>query len=937
MNTTILQTKLYKPQLPSTIVARPRLVELLDEGMRQSHKLALISAPAGFGKTTLVIEWTHNSDQPIAWLTLDAGDNDPARFWAHFIAALQTIYEGIGEAALTAFQSRRPPPIETLIADIINEITVIPDPFPRSSVSDFSLVLDDFHLITNHQINEALTFLLNNLPSQMHLVLSCRADPILPLARLRSRGQLTEIRSADLRFTTDEAGAFLNEVMGLGLSVEEISTLDERIEGWIAGMQMAALSMRGRKDVSGFIKSFSGSHRFVLDYLMEEVLDQQSSDIQEFLLMTSILEQMTASLCNAVTGSSNSQTILAKLEQANLFLVPLDDERRWHRYHHLFADLLRSRVEQAQPDLVPALHCRASEWYEKAELIEEAVAHAFSGEAFERVASLVEQNAMQMIIHSKHPTVSRWLEALPDELVRARPWLCVYQAWMRYWIGLREQVEDCLQNAELALARMPLPSEGEKRSVKVPIPTETEKPALHSSQSKGAGSKAEGQHIAGYIAAIRAQNALSNEKIPRALEMAQRAVELLPEGDYMRSLAGIALGAAQGSQGDVVASQQAYAEASASAQKFSYQTLSVSATCYLGMAQAKQARLHEAFRTYREALELAIGPGGRQLPIAGFPLVKLGDLSREWNDLEAASCDLIKGVEVCAQWGQADFLADGYVALMRLQLAQGNLTGALNTLRKVEHFAQRAKIDDFILCWLDECRLRLWLSEGNLVAAVRWAQTSGLSVDSELSYHHDLHHINLARVLVAQGLQQPSGTYLDEALDLLARLLVAAEKVGWIHKEIKILILQALALKAGGDSEEALTALARALTLAEPGGYVRTFIDEGIPMGKMLRQTVARGITVGYAGMLLAALEEEAEDKPRVRGTTPSSSLVESLSKRELEVLRLLTTHLPSTEIARELVISTNTVRSHIKRIYSKLNVHSRRDAIQRAEELELL
>jgi LuxR family maltose regulon positive regulatory protein len=928
MNTTILQTKLYKPQLPSTIVARPRLVELLDEGMRQSHKLALISAPAGFGKTTLVIEWTHNSDQPIAWLTLDAGDNDPARFWAHFIAALQTIYEGIGEAALTAFQSRRPPPIETLIADIINEITVIPDPFPRSSVSDFSLVLDDFHLITNHQINDALTFLLNNLPSQMHLVLSCRADPILPLARLRSRGQLTEIRSADLRFTTDEAAAFLNEVMGLGLSVEEISTLDERIEGWIAGMQMAALSMRGRKDVSGFIKSFSGSHRFVLDYLMEEVLDQQSSDIQEFLLMTSILEQMTAPLCNAVTGSSNSQTILAKLEQANLFLVPLDDERRWHRYHHLFADLLRSRVEQAQPDLVPALHCRASEWYEKAELIEEAVAHAFSGEAYERAATLVEQNAIQLIIDGKHPTVSSWLEALPDELIRARPWLCVYHAWIRYWSGLREQVEDCLQNAELALANTPLLSKDEKRSVKIPLPTENEKAAF---------SKAEGQHIAGYIAAIRAQNALSNEKIPRALEMAQRAVELLPEGDYMRSLAGIALGAAQGSQGDVGASQQAYAEASASAQKFSYQTLSVSATCYLGMAQAKQARLHEAFRTYREALELAIGPGGRQLPIAGFPLVKLGDLLREWNDLEAASCDLIKGVEVCAQWGQADFLADGYVALMRLQLAQGNLKGALNILRKVEHLAQRAKIDDFIQCWLDECRLRLWLYEGNLEAAVRWAQTSGLSVDGELSYHHDLHHINLARVLVAQGLQQPSGTYLDEALDLLARLLVAAEKVGWIHKEIKILILQALALKAGGDSEEALTALARALTLAEPGGYVRTFIDEGIPMGKMLRQAVAKGIAVGYAGKLLAAVEEETADKPRGIKPTYSPALIEPLTKRELEVLRLLTTHLPSTEIARELVISTNTVRSHIKRIYSKLNVHSRRDAIRRAEELGLL
>jgi len=477
---------------------------------------------------------------------------------------------------------------------------------------------------------------------------------------------------------------------------------------------------------------------------------------------------------------------------------------------------------------------------------------------------------------------------------------------------MREQVEDCLQDAERGLAGTPLPSE------------------------------AEGHHIAGYIAAIRASNALNNEEILRALEMAQKAVDLLPEGDYMRSLAGITLGAAHASQGNLMVAQQAYAEASASARKFDHRTLYVSATCYLGMEQAKQALLHEAFGTYREALELAIGPNGQQLPIAGLPLVKLGDLSREWNDLEAARCDLIKGVDVCAQWGQADFLADGYVALMRLQLAEGDLREARNTLRNAEVLAQRAKVDRFIICWLDECRLRLWLSEGNLAAAVRWVQTSGVRVDSELSYHHDLHHINLARVLVAQDAQQPSGTSVDEALGLLARLLVAAEKAGWIHKQIKILILQTLALKAGGDIEDALTTLAHALTLAEPGGYVRTFIDEGIPMSKLLRQAVGQGIAVGYAGKLLAALEGEREDKPRVIKTTSSSSMIEPLSKRELEkreleIMRLLTTHLSSTEIAGELVISTNTVRSHIKRIYSKLNVHSRRDAIRRAEELELL
>jgi len=480
MTTTLLQTKLYIPQLPATIVARTRLVELLDEGMHQSHKLTLISAPAGFGKTTLVIEWTQNSDRPIAWLTLDEGDNDPTRFWAYFIAALQTIYEGIGDTALAALHSHQPPPIETLLADIINEIAIITDPSPKNSVPGFSIILDDFHVLTNHQINETLTFLLDHLPPQMHLVLSCRADPNLPLARLRSRGQLTEIRAVDLRFTPDEAAAFLNDGMGLGLSTAEITALDKRVEGWIAGLQMAALSMRDRKDVSGFIKSFSGSHRFVLDYLVEEVLDQQSSDIQEFLLRTS--------------------AILAQLEQANLFLIHLDDQRLWYRYHHLFADLLRSRVEHAQPDLVLALHCRASEWYENEEFVEEAVVHAIAGKAYKRAAILVEQNAMQTIIDGKHPTVSRWLEALPDELVRTRPWLCVYHAWIRYWSGLREQVEECLQNAEQALASAPLPAGGLKQSAKDPSPTENEKPVF---------SEAERQHIAGYIAAIRGSNALS--------------------------------------------------------------------------------------------------------------------------------------------------------------------------------------------------------------------------------------------------------------------------------------------------------------------------------------------------------------------------------------------------------------------------------------------
>ena len=916
MSKLLLNTKLYIPPIRPNLVPRPRLIERLNAGLHR--KLILISAPAGFGKTTLLSEWAAGCDRPVAWVSLDKGDNDPTLFWIYFIAALQTVHPGVGAAVMAVLQApgiagaATPPPIEPLLTGLINEIAEIPDPLV--------LILDDFHMITEQQVHDGAIFLLDNLPPPMHLILSNRADPPWPLARLRARREMTELRAEDLRFTSQEAATFLKDVMKLDLSPEDVAVLEERTEGWIAGLQMAALSMRGREDVSGFIKAFSGSHRFILDYLVEEVLDRQSPAIQEFLLKTSILEQMTASLCDAVTDSSDSQAILTQLEQANLFLVPLDDERRWYRYHHLFADLLRGRLEQSPPSILPArggdergsipdLHLRASEWYESAGFIEEAVAHACAGQSFERAASLVEQNAMQMIIHGKHPTISRWLEALPDEIVRARPWLCVYQAWIRYWIGLREQVEECLGNAEHALAGTLLISEDEK-------------PVL---------SKVEGQYIAGYITALRACNALTNKDIPRALEMAQRAVDLLPKEDYMRSLVGITLGAVHESQGDVVAAQHAYAEASASAQKCSYRTLSVSATCYLGMAQAKQARLHKALGTWREALGLATGPDGRQLPIAGFPLVKLGDLSREWNDLETASHDLTKGVEFCAQWGQADFLADGYVALMRLQLAQGNLMGAFNTLQKAERLVQRVQVDHFIICWLDECRLQLWLSEGNLAAAVHWAQTSGLTLDGELSYHHDLHHTNLARVLVAQGVQQSSETCLDKALGLLARLLAAAEKSGWIHKEIKILILQALALKASGDSKEALTALERALSLAEPEGYVRAFIDEGAPMGELLRQAAARGIKLDYVSALLAALESETKAK----GVHPS--LIEPLSERELEVLRLLATGLANKEIAQTLFIAVGTVKQHLKSIYGKLQAHNRTEAAGRARDLGLL
>jgi LuxR family maltose regulon positive regulatory protein len=519
MATPLLKTKLYIPAVRPKLVPRPCLIERLDEGIR-SARLTLISAPAGFGKTTLLSEWIHSrlgsekrgrsagsmkaraSDYPstlysgrsvpafgFSWLSLDAGDNDPTRFWTYVIAALQTVYPDVGRGALTALHASQPRslPVELLLTGLINEVAAESDPLV--------LVLDDFHLIDSPQVHEGIVFLLDHLPDQgMHVVFSGRADPPWPLARRRARGEMTELRASDLRFTPQEAAAFLNDVIGLGLSVEDVAALDARTEGWIAGLQLAALSMRGSRDVSAFVSAFSGSHRLILDYLVEEVLDRQSAAIQAFLLQTSILGRMTASLCDEVMDrqqiGTGSQKTLEYLEQANLFVVPLDSERRWYRYHHLFAELLRGRLHQSQPDLVPVLHRRASRWYEAQGLIDGAIGHALGAGEKERAADLVEGNGLQMVVRSECSTLAKWLEALPEELVRKRPWLCVCHAWARYYVGPREQVEPRLQDAEQALRGM----------------ARAETSAL---------TKVERQYAAGHIAALRAYMAVQNEELAR--------------------------------------------------------------------------------------------------------------------------------------------------------------------------------------------------------------------------------------------------------------------------------------------------------------------------------------------------------------------------------------------------------------------------------------
>ena len=886
--TPLLTTKLYIPPVRSELVSRPRLIQRLNAGLYR--KLTVISAPAGFGKTTLLSEWATGCGQPVAWVSLDKGDNDPARFWAYFVAALQIIRADIGEAALAMLQApgvagaTTPPPIEALLTTLINEITEISDPF--------ALVLDDYHLLIDAQpIHDALVFLLDHLPPHMHLVIATRADPPLPIARLRGRGQLTELRLTELRFTTDEAAAFLNQVMGLGLSAEDIIALETRTEGWIAGLQMAAASMQGRKDIASFIQALTGSDRYILDYLIEEVFQRQPDRVQTFLLQTAILDRLTATLCNAITNRDDGQSTLEMLERANLFIVPLDNQRRWYRYHRLFADLLRSRLRRAHADLVPTLHRRASEWYEQSGLTAEAIEHSLAAEDFERAADLIEQVAEATLMHSEITTFLGWVDALPDELVRVRPSLCVFHAWSLLLSGRSlDAVESRLQDA----ARL-----GD----------------------------------VGKVAPLRALVAVYQGQMTRAAELSRRALERLSEDDlFLRSIAAWILGLSQLTDGDLTVGSQALEEVVKMSQQVGNVMITVTAISHLAKLRMRQGRLHEAKATYERALELATDRQGRPLPIAGEALMGLGNLLCEWNELKTATRYLIEGIELTKRWGEAPAM-DGYIALARVRQAQGDVDGARDAIQKAQQLAIKTdatELDDLVVA-LEQARL--WVAQGNIKAAMRWVEERGVRDDAtELedfisSHLRKYEHLVLSRVLIKQS-------HPGEALALLEPLLTRMEQQGRIDLMIEIQALKALALQAQDDLAQAMTTLERALSLAEPGGFVRVFVDEGEPMAQLLYQAAARGIAPQYAGKLLAAFPAaEPPAKPR----QPHMEMIEPLSEREIEVLQLIAEGLSNREIAQKLFLSVNTVKVHTYNIYSKLSVHSRTQAVAQARVLGVL
>ena len=908
MSTPLLSTKLYIPPVRPELVPRPHLIDRLNAGL--DRKLTVISAPAGFGKTTLLSEWASSCRRPVAWVSLDEADNDPVRFLGYLVAALQTVEQGVGEGAPSALQSRHMK-LESVLTALVNDLAAVPSPLV--------CVLDDYHHMKTQRVHDTLTFLLDHLPPQFHLVVSGRSDPPLPVALLRGRGQVSELRQADLRFSAEEATTFLNQVMGLGLSTDQVDALADRTEGWIAGLQMAAVSMQGRDDPEGFVRAFTGSNRYILDYLLEEVLQRQSEGIQDFLLHTSILGRLTGPLCDALTGHDDAsaeilpaqgegligdgQATLEMLGGSNLFIVPLDDQRSWYRYHHLFADLLRQRLHQTHPELPPRLHRRASEWYEHNGLIAPAIDHALAAADFERAADLIEQTAETALIRGEFDSVLGWLEALPDDTFRNRPLLCIYHA------------------AALFVAAAPL---------------STVESILHDAEESDKESLLKGE-----TTALRAMLAMFEEDMPESIRLSRQALELLPEDSLLcRSFTARNLGTAYLLTGDVTAASRVFEEETRICEKTGDRMGVVAARQRLAVLLAIQGRLREAKALNERAIELALDEKGQTLPFAIKAFFGLADVLRERNDLEDATRVLREGLQLSRRWTDVWGMG-GQMILARVRQAQGDLDGALQAMQRAEELAigyDSSDMDDIII-WAYQARLRL--AHGELEAASQWMEKRGLgrqigatsqreSITEIPAYHlHEIEQATLARVYLAQS--KP-----DEALKILEPLLMGAESLGRKGSLIEVLALQALAFQAQGDVERALSALERALSLAEPEGYVRVFLDEGEPMVRLLRQAASRGVAPGYASRLLAATPAAQEAGIR-KPVSPPQPLVEPLSERELEVLRLLTSSLASTEIAEELIISVNTVRSHIRSIYGKLGVHSRYEAVARAKELNLL
>lgn len=888
MPRTLVQTKLYIPPLRPNLVPRPHLFDKINAGL--SGKLTLVSAPAGFGKSTLLSHWISQSEINFCWVTLEEKDNDIIRFLAYFIAALQTIDVAVGDQLLSLFHSSQQEQVEAVLVPLINQVA--------QTKNRFALVLDDYHLIESQDIHHGLSFWLEHQPPTMHLVIAGRSDPPLPLAKMRARREMTEIRESDLRFSIDESDKLLNQFLGLNLSREDIKAMVNRTEGWIAGLQLASIALQGKKDISGYIQGFTGSQEYIADYLSDEVMNHQSKQVQEFLLKTSILEHLSSQLCDAVTEQKDSQQILQQLRSSNLFLTPLDDQGQWFRYHQLFADLLHQRLLESRADEVPHLYLKASRWFEEKDLLAEAIEYALRGSYFDRAIALLESAAEETIKSSEIATFMRWIEKIPEDLVRSSVTLSIHYAW-----------------AILIRNGQPQVAESYLESI---VPQDSQ--------------------VISRVMAVKSMLSMYQRQYPTAVSLANQALEELPEDDILfRDLAAWNLSAALFMSGDKEGGEAILEEVARVSRLSGNLLVAVIALCRLALARMQQGELHKPKELFQQALEIATDDQCNMLPVACEALIGLGTIHWEWNELDLAHEYLLEGIELSKKWRQQPAIT-GYVTLAHLNQSQGDVTLADQMMEKAKALASGTVATEADDRYVALQQAHLWLQQGNFPAARRWAhecafdedtyqrelQTSD-NIGADLIRHYEL--IVLARILIA-------GKRLTEALELVDRIFPFMENMGILEKMVEIHILKAIIYCGLEKTNQANSSLVTAVSLAKPEGHIRPFLDEGSVLVPILKSVAAQGVETEFIHDILSASIESPSasfnQKKRLE-------LVESLSDRELEVLQLLATDLTAPEIADKMYLAVSTVRSHVKNIYGKLNVHSRFEAVIKGQELGLL